>query len=111
MWTKLAHNVLKYRVGLMVILAVITVFMGYKAKDLEWSYEFAKTVPSNDPDMIQFVEFKKQFGEDGNLVALGILDSSIYTTTNFYRLSLLSDELSKIKGVDEVLSLPRLYKL
>ncbi|MFC2125811.1 RND family transporter [Bacteroidota bacterium] len=111
MWTKLTHIVLKNRVGLMVILAVITVFMAYKGKDMEWSYELAKTVPSNDPDMIQFMEFKEQFGEDGNLVAIGISDSAVYTTENFYRLSLLSDELSKLRGVNEVLSLPRLYRL
>jgi len=111
MWTRLAHIILKYRVGLMVILAVVTALMAYQARDLEWSYEFAKTVPSNDPDMVQFKKFKEQFGEDGNIVAIGILDSSIYTPENFYRLSLLSDEITKIIGVNEVLSLPRLYML
>ena len=111
MWTKLAHIVLKNRVGLMVILAVITALMAYQARDIEWSYELANTVPANDPDMIQFMEFKEQFGEDGNLVAIGINDSAIYSKDNFYRLNLLSEELTKLNGVNEVLSLPKLYRL
>jgi hypothetical protein len=28
--------------------------------------------------MIVFKDFKKEFGEDGNILAVGILDSSIY---------------------------------
>jgi predicted RND superfamily exporter protein len=85
--------------------------MAYQAKDLEMSYEFAQTVPNNDPDMVQFKTFKKQFGEDANLLAIGILDSALYTPENFYRLSLLCDELAKINGVVEVLGLPKLKRI
>ena len=111
MWTKLAHIILKFRLFLIIILGIVTVFMAFQAKDLEMSYEFAQTVPNNDPDMIQFKAFKEQFGEDGNILALGILDSSLYTPRNFYRLSLLCDELSKIDGVVEVLGLPNLKRI
>jgi predicted RND superfamily exporter protein len=106
MWTKLAHIVLKFRLFLIIILGIVTVFMAFQAKDLEMSYEFAQTVPDNDPDMVQFKAFKKQFGEDGNMLAVGTLDSSLYTPNNFYRLSILCDELTKISGVVEVLGLP-----
>jgi predicted RND superfamily exporter protein len=85
--------------------------MAFQAKDLEMSYEFAQTVPNNDPDMIQFKAFKAQFGEDGNILAIGILDSSLFTPENFYRLSLLCDELTKISGVVEVLGLPNLKRI
>lgn len=111
MWNKLAHIVLKYRLLLIVILGVITVFMAYKAKNLEMSYEFAQTVPANDPDMLQFMKFKSEFGEDGNILAIGMLDSSVYTPQNFFRLSMLCDEISKISGVEEVLGLPSLKRL
>jgi len=61
--------------------------------------------------MIQFKAFKAQFGEDGNILAIGILDSSLYTPENFYRLSMLCDELGKISGVVEVLGLPNLKRI
>lgn len=111
MWTKLAHIVLKYRLFLIITLGIVTVFMAYKAKDLQMSYEFSQTVPNNDPDMVQFQAFKQQFGEDGNILAIGMLDSSLYTPENFYRLSLLCEELAKIDGVVEVLGLPNLKRI
>jgi len=111
MWTKLAHIVLKFRLSLIILLGIVTVYMAFQARDLEMSYEFAQTVPSNDPDMKQFLEFKSRFGEDGNILAIGMQDSSVYTPENFYKLSLLCDEISRIRGVDEVLGLPRLKRI
>ncbi|MBS0000766.1 MAG: hypothetical protein KFF73_17420, partial [Cyclobacteriaceae bacterium] len=83
MWIKLAHIVLKFRLSLIIFLGIVTAFMAYQAKDLEMSYEFAQAVPMNDPDMVQFMQFKKQFGEDANILAIGMLDSAVYTPQNF----------------------------
>jgi uncharacterized protein len=111
MWTKLAHIVLKFRLSLIIFLGIITLFMAYQAKDLEMSYEFAQTVPMNDPDMVEFMKFKNQFGEDGNILAIGMLDSAVYTPQNFYRLSLLCEAITRINGVEEVLGLPNLKRI
>lgn len=111
MWTKLAHIIIKYRLLLVLLLVAITAFMGYHARNAEMSYDFAKTVPSDDPDMIVFQEFKEQFGEDGNLVALGIKDSSVYSSENFEKLRELSLQISKLEGVNDVLSLPLVQRL
>lgn len=111
MWTKLSHIIIKYRLLLVVLLGAITAFMGYYAPDAEMSYDFAKTVPADDPDMVVFQNFKKQFGEDGNLVALGIKDSSVYTPENFEKLRNLSTEIAGLSGVNNVLSLPLVQRL
>ena len=106
MWTKLAHIVLKNRLTLIIILGLITVFMAYKAKDVEFTYSFFTPVPKEDPDMIYFSEFKKNFGEDANIVAIGIKDSALYEIENFRRFKYLSEELMNIKGVMQVVSIP-----
>ena len=111
MWNKLSHIIIKQRLLLVAILVAITAFMGYHARFAEMSFEFAKTVPADDPDMIEFQNFKSQFGEDGNLVALGILDSNIYETDNFKELYKLSKELDTLAGVNSVLSLPLIQLL
>lgn len=85
--------------------------MGYHARNAEMSFDFAKTVPADDPDMIEFQNFKVLFGEDGNLMALGMLDSSIYERNNFSELYQLSDRLKDIDGVNSVLSLPLIKRL
>ncbi len=89
----------------------MTVFMGYHARKVEMSFEFAKTVPADDPDMIELENFRSLFGEDGNLVALGLLDSSIYEYQNFKKLYTLSKELDTLSGVNSVLSLPLIQRL
>ncbi|QCK13606.1 hypothetical protein DCC35_01970 [Mangrovivirga cuniculi] len=105
MWTSISHIILKFRVILIAIIAVITGFMAFKAKDLEVSYDFAKIVPPSDSLMINYQAFKKQFGEDANLLVLGMKDSSVYELENFQNLYYLTNELENLEGVNNVLSL------
>ncbi len=96
---------------MLVILVAITAFMGYQAQFVEWSFNLANIVPGDDPEMIYFREFKETFGEDGNILAIGIKDSSVYKSDQFRKLSYLSKELERIEGVSNVLSLPNLQML
>lgn len=96
----------------MIILAVITVFMGYQSRNIKWSYDLASIVPDNDEDMVYFQKFKKTFGEDGgNILALGVMDSSVYRVDNFKKLRALTDSLQAKEGVTSVLGLPNLRML
>jgi len=111
MWTQLAHIILKFRLPLLIILVILTAFFGYQARKVEWSFDLAKTVPDTDPDMVYFQEFKKLFGEDGNMLAIGVKDSAIYQLDNFRKFRYLSDELARINNITNVLSLPSLQHL
>ncbi len=106
MWSKVAQFIIKFKMPLFVVIGLITVVMGYFATKVEMSYEFTRTVPLDDPDMVFFQRFKKQFGEDGNMMALGVKDSALFKLENFEKFRTLSNELRKIEGVGEVLSLP-----
>ena len=78
MWNKIAGLVIRYRLTLVILIGLITVVMGYYASRVEMSYDFARTVPLDDPDMIELDKFRSQFGEDGNVIAVGVKDSSLY---------------------------------
>ncbi|MBS1976074.1 MAG: MMPL family transporter [Bacteroidetes bacterium] len=106
MWSRIADSIIRFRLPLMGIIAIVTVIMGYYASKVEMSYDFARTVPPNDPDMIFLNKFKAQFGEDGNMVAIGLEDSAVYQVKNFQALKDLSKRFRTIEGVNEVLSLP-----
>ena len=106
MWNKLAEGIIRYRLPLSILIGLITVFMGYYASKVEMSYEFARTVPPDDPDMIYHNQFKAQFGEDANLIAVGLRDSAVYQLKNFEAFRELTRDIKKITGVTEVLSLP-----
>lgn len=111
MWSKLALFIIKNRRLLVLLLAAITVFMGWQARKVEMTYDFAQVVSPTDPDMVYFQRFKKTFGEDGNVLVLGMQDSSVYRLGNFNELRILTDTLNKVEGVSGVLSVTKLIKL
>ena len=111
MWTQLAHNVIKFRLPLIIILVLVTIFMGYRAKNIEMDYDLAQMVPDTDEDFIALNKFKELFGDDGNILAIGIKDSSLYGPQNFARLNYLSKAIKDIDGVTNVLSIANLQQL
>ena len=111
MWRNLALFVIKNRRLLVGLLAAITVFMAWEARKVEMTYDFAQVVAPDDPDMVYFQQFKRQFGEDGNVLVLGMQDSSVYELGKFNQLRLLTDTLSRVEGVNGVLSVTRLPRL
>lgn len=108
MWTSLAHFIISYRLSLFIIIALITVFMGYHGRTVEMSYDFRGTVPANDPEQIFFDEFKKQFGEDAGIVAVGLKDSTIFDYKKFEKLREFCIAVKQIPGVNDVISLPQI---
>jgi len=111
MWGHIALFIIKYRRILLGLIAVFTVTMAWFAKDVEMTYDFAQVVSPKDPDMVYFQKFKKTFGEDGNILVLGMQDSSVYRLQNFNQLSQLTDTLAKVQGVSGVLGITRLIQI
>jgi hypothetical protein len=106
MWTRIAQFIIKFRLTLIGVILIITVFMGYHATKVQMSYDLARTVPLDDPEMVFLQKFKAQFGEDGNIIAVGLRDSAIYTLNNFNRFRELNKAIREIPGVNNLLSLP-----
>ncbi|EMR04241.1 efflux RND transporter permease subunit [Cesiribacter andamanensis] len=111
MFDFLAQFILRYRLNLLLAVALVTAFFAVQIPKLELSYDFAQVVPPNDPEMLFLSEFKQEFGEDGNVLVIGLQDSSLYTPQNFARYRYMSLELQKIRGVEGVLSLPVMPRL
>jgi uncharacterized protein len=111
MWNRIAIFIIKNRLKLIIVLAMLTAFMGYQAKDAEMSYDFANVVSPDDVDMQYFQRFKKTFGEDGNVLVIGMQNSKVYQLDNFKQLKTLSEQLSEVEGVKAVISLPNLVQV
>ena len=108
MWTRIANYIIRFRLALIGAILLITVFMAYHATKVQMSYDLARTVPLDDPEMIFLQKFKAQFGEDGNIIAVGLRDSAIYSLGNFNRFRALNRSIKEIAGVNNVLSLPEI---
>ncbi len=71
MWHNIAALIIKFRIALLILLLVSTGILGYYASQVKISYEFTSAVPTDNPKYIEYQNFRKQFGEDGNLMAIG----------------------------------------
>ena len=106
MWRSIADFVLRFRIGLTLLLLAATVFMGYEASKVELSYEFTKAIPTDNPKYQDYQAFRKQFGEDGNLMVVGLQSKEFFSQAFFTDYAALVDSISKSQGVMAVLAVP-----
>jgi hypothetical protein len=85
--------------------------MAYMGQFVKFNYDFSQTVPDSDEDMIYYNSFKKTFGEDGNVFAIGLKDSSIFVLDKFINYREYIKEIESIEGINGVLGLPNLQIL
>lgn len=106
MWQRLGQFILKYRIPLLVLLIGSTVFMGFRASRVQLSYDFARAIPINNPKYKAYQDFKQKFGEDGNLLVIGIQTDKFFQETIFNNYVTLVNELKKVESVEDIVSVP-----
>lgn len=106
MWQRLGTFVLRYRVVLLIILFASTGLMGYWASKVKLSYEFSRAIPTDNPKYQQYQEFRKTFGDDGNMLVIGIQTDKLFTVDFFNQYSALHKALKTVPNVEDILSVP-----
>ena len=85
--------------------------MGYQAQKVEMSYEYAQLLPKKDSAYLDYQHFKKLFGEEGNLIFVGVEDPEFFKLDHFKRWQQLSNKLEKIDGVENLLTASKSFNL
>jgi predicted RND superfamily exporter protein len=106
MWNRLAKFILKYKLILLIVLIALTTWMGFYASKIQISYDFSKAVPTDNLKYQEYLAFKQKFGDDGNTIVLGFETNKLYTPAVFNKLEILHQQLKKIAGVEDILSIP-----
>ena len=106
MWQLLGSFVIKYRLILLVALFSITAVMGYFAGKVKLSYEFARAIPIDNPKYKDYTAFRQKFGDDGNLLVVGVQTDKIFDLPVFKAYNNLQKELKKAADVEDVLGVP-----
>jgi uncharacterized protein len=104
MWQKIGEAILRYRLALLLIVVGITGVMAYYASQVKMSYDFGRAIPTDHPEFQTYLSFKQKFGEDGNILAVGLQTDKLFEWKTFNRFISLHDSLKKLRGVDDVLS-------
>jgi uncharacterized protein len=111
MWRSIGQFILKFRIPLLIVLAIITALLGFMASKVQLSYDFARAIPINNPKYKTYQEFKKKFGEDGNLLVLGVQTDKLFTEAVFNKYAALQRKLKQVKGVDDIIAIPTAINL
>lgn len=104
MWKKIGQFVLRYRLALLIIVALTTAFMLYHGRQVTISYEFVRTIPVDNPLYKKYLAFKQQFGDDGNTLVIGFTKADLFEQDVFKDFATLCNDLKKVDKVEGVLS-------
>lgn len=111
MWRYLANKILRNKVTFVLVLLIITVFMGYEATKIQLTYTYPAILPADDPTYIQYENFRNMFGEDGSVMVIGLQDKELYKLDKFNDWYELSSKIKSIQGIQELMSVGKLYNI
>jgi predicted RND superfamily exporter protein len=111
MWDAITRLILRNRIIIIIILVLLTLFMGYEGLKVKISYDFPQLLSDKDKTVIEYNNFKKLFGEDGSIIVIGTNDSSILKLENFNKWAYLTNKIKQIEGIDTVLSITNVYNV
>lgn len=111
MWTLFVRIILRNRLANLIIIGLITLFMGWEGSKVQMSYDFARMLPATDTANVAYERFKETFGQDGSVMFVGVQDDKLFELDRFLFWADLTEKVRRIEGVDEIVSMSRLYTL
>ncbi|WP_321370349.1 efflux RND transporter permease subunit [uncultured Draconibacterium sp.] len=75
------------------------------------SYEYASLLPKKDQAYKDYQHFVELFGQEGNLIIVGVQDSNFFRLDHFNAWKSLCNDLKKVDGVENLLSVSNTYNL
>jgi uncharacterized protein len=110
-WRALGRIILRNRWAFLAAWVVITAFMTYETTRVKLSYEFYKTVPEDNAAFQDYEDFKAIFGEEGNVLFLGVQTEQFFELDFFNDWVALEKEIKNTPDIESTLSVPSTYNL
>ena len=110
-WEFIARIVLKNRITILTIIGLLTIALGFQWKNIQFSFTEANLLPDDHPITEEYNHFLETFGEEGNLIVVGVQDERFFTPKVFKDWVNLMNELKAQKDVDLVLSVANIQTL
>ena len=110
-WEFIARIVLKNRLAILGVIILITIFLGSQWKNIQFSFSEANLLPDNNNINNEYNAFLDKFGEEGNLIVVGVKDDAFFTPKAFAAWNKLMTEIKGQKEIDLVVSINDLKQL
>uniref|UniRef100_UPI00404982A9 efflux RND transporter permease subunit n=1 Tax=Flavobacterium sp. TaxID=239 RepID=UPI00404982A9 len=110
-WEFIARIILRNRILILSLVALFTVFMGLQWKHMKFSFSEANLLPKDHEVNLAYDAFLEKFGEEGNLVVIGIDDADFFEQENFNAWKQMMATLDSNKEVELIVSVDNLMRL
>lgn len=107
MWKFLARFIFRNRLGILIGIVLLTIFMAWQGLSVKLSYDFSRMLPKTDPAILKYEKFKKMFGEDGSVIVLGVKNPNMFELDQFNQWYDLTHDVLKIEGIEGVMSIAK----
>ncbi|MEY2868031.1 MAG: hypothetical protein RIR01_445, partial [Bacteroidota bacterium] len=110
-WELIARIVLRNKILMLSIIVAITVFLSMQWKNIHFTFTEANMLPEDNIANVEYNAFLNKFGEEGNLIIIGVKDKTFFTPKAFKAWNTLMNSIKKDKAIDLVVSINDLKKL
>ena len=110
-WEFIAGIILRNRIVISVGIVLLTIFLAMQWKNVGMTYNEANLLPKNHKANKDYTQFLNTFGEEGNLIVIGVKDNKFFTPKAYKAWNELMTNLKSHKEVELVVSLNDLKKL
>ena len=110
-WDSVSNLILRNRILIISFLILATSFFISQWQYIKFSNTEANLLPDKHEVNLEYLDFTDKFGEEGNLIVIGIKDSLLFTTENLNAWNNLSKVLKDTNFVESVIAIGDLQKL
>ena len=110
-WDDVARLILRNKISILVGVILATIFFSLQWTNMRFTYTEANLLPDDHEVNITYNEFLNIFGEEGNLIILGVKDSTLFTVEKLNAWNKLSEDFKQFDEVETVISIKDLQKL
>ena len=111
-WDVIARVILRNKIIILVAILATTIFFSQQWDKMRFTYTEANLLPDDHEINIIYNDFLKVFGEEGNLIVLGVKDSTLFTVEKLNAWNNLTESFkNSSEAVESVISIKELQKL
>ncbi|MTE26882.1 efflux RND transporter permease subunit [Winogradskyella ouciana] len=110
-WEAVARLILRNKIFILITVIAATVFFSMQWKHMRFTNTEANMLPDDHEVNLAYNEFLEIFGEEGNLVVIGVKDSTLFTVKQLNAWNNLAESFKPYDEVETVISIKDLQKL
>lgn len=110
-WGVTARLILRNKIIILIAIAIITFLFSTQWQYMRFSNSEANLLPDDHEVNVTYNRFLQTFGQEGNLIIIGVKDSTLFTVEKLKAWNAFCDELKTYDAVESVVSIKDLQKL